>query len=238
MSRNKVVLFKGKRNTQASGNVPSGCSSCLFSVNFAKASPPACAPPFTHHSKGQQGALTYRCDSLPEWCSLLESTQHLFWAGVGRILCLANAMRGKTWFLHWEIVFIFSVVILTQMYNLTCQILTLIHLLIFCCVFSSFFLDCWIVHFCKPIRWSLLLPCSWKQKCICLRTGCSHLRLQFASLRVVCGVFLPSQYSPVPVSTGVLSVHATYIHGSVSHVISFLFGDDSSILSLIRSPNC
>lgn len=214
-------------------------SSHLFPVNFAVVSPSACVPPGTHHSKGQQGAQTYRGDSLPERCSLLESTRHLFWAGVGRILWLANAMRGKTSFLHWKIIFIFSVILLAQMYNLTCQVLTLIHLLIFCCVFSIFFLDCWIVHFCKPVRLSLLLPCSWEQKRIFLRTGCSHLRLWFASLRVICGVFPPfSVLFPVPLSTGLPSVHATYIHGSVSHGISFFFGGDSSIRSLIRSPNC
>lgn len=49
-------------------------------------------------------------------------------------------------------------------------------------------------------------------------------------------VFSLSVLITIPVSTGVLSVHA--VRGSVSHVFSFIFGDDHSILSLIKASNC
>lgn len=138
----------------------------------------------------------HQCDRLLRSHSLLERTRLLFWASVSRIPALPNATEGRTWFLHWEIAFIFRVILpLAQLCNLSCQILSLVYLLILCYNFSCRFLNHWDVHFCNPIKLRLLLSCAWEQKCIFIRSGCDHLRCWLPSSLTVfdCDVFLPFQ---------------------------------------------
>lgn len=141
--------------------------------------------------------------------------------------------KGKLDFLHWETDFIFSVVlVLAQMCNLTCQIQSLIHFLIFAMILVAFSLVLKYVHFfCSSMKFAsaprlgtaMYLSWRWLQTL----TGLFEGWLWWFSLSVLV---------TIPVSTGVLSVHA--VRGSVSHVFSFISGDDHSILSLIKAPNC